>query len=340
MRTIDPAMLEPDQLAFCIETNGAIDARRFVDFLECFGNVETVALPLDGMDILELSNGSFFGKLRIRWNDEPSDEDRLTALEAEFVRLRGKMEQNEDPVLQTAKRGAVASEIAAAAARRSAAISLRQYRESVKGRHIQYYFAAVATATLMLAVWEKMSSPDPNPCAEAASAIMDLDGAPRIHLWTHLEQICVHRQSVGHDPRGSTHKPHLPVNSADDNPMLSRDFIIDDTADADASSPAIYDRKIFDPAVFATDARTRLQQSGAWNRRMIEVEGMLTSMGDAFHLEIAPPHHGLTDVVVLLPDQIDLRVDHRYRISGDLYQADGEIPVLTARQWEVMRRKR
>lgn len=226
MRTVDPATLEPDQLAFCIETNGAINARRFIDFLQCFGAIDAPNLPIDGMDIVELSSGSFFGRLRIRWDEDRFQEDRLAELEKEFIRLRGKMERSDDRVFETARRGVVAAEIAAAAAQRSAAISLRAYRETVKGRHIQYYFAALATTTLMLTVWEKMDSPDPNPCAEAASAIMDLDGAPRIHLWTQIEQICVHRQTVGHDRREAARRPDRPE---EDRINPSSNLIIHDT---------------------------------------------------------------------------------------------------------------
>lgn len=189
MRIISPVQLAPDEIAFCLETNGEIDARRFLDFIEDLafsGTHRAPLLPSYDVHIVELSTGSFFGRLRFGWNTEDTDEGRLRKLERELAVLRAEMDEFDDRDhrdLTAAERAAIAAEASVAEARAN--------------NRTQNRMLAVMTATLLFSYLSDARSEDETRSGTVLTAIMDGDGVSSLNLYCNLGGRTLLRQDVG-----------------------------------------------------------------------------------------------------------------------------------------------
>lgn len=189
MRTLNQAELGPTELAFRLETNHAVDVGRFIAFIDCLrwpsgGG----SMPLYDLSIVEFSKGSIFGRLRVEWR-EPIDDERLGQMESELAAIRNQ-------AADLARRGVEASERQAVAAEdqaRSARTQVRQQWGNIAAGGVS---AAAAVSMLILTLSSCVQSEKTNPCATAASDLMEFDGVTRLEFATSECRIEINKTSV------------------------------------------------------------------------------------------------------------------------------------------------
>ena len=191
MRQIDQRYLGDDELVFCLETNRGIDATRFLAFINGLLDVDSNGLLPDyAMDILELSTGSFFGRLKVTWSTEEIDEGRLAKLEDQVSKLIAKSDAQDAVGHELAERATIAAERAANAAE-------SQLEIARSGNRTQNVLAAIGMAGLLLSCAQNVKSEVSSPCGEAVKSIIQEDGVSAVYLWCKTKHVVLRRGDVG-----------------------------------------------------------------------------------------------------------------------------------------------
>ncbi|MGX5713907.1 hypothetical protein ACWKWJ_14510 [Sphingopyxis terrae subsp. ummariensis] len=170
MRNFDNSELGPDEFAFRLAGNHAIDVGRFLAFIECLRWTSGGgAMPQYDLAIVEFAKGSIFGRLRVIWQDNPTTE-RLDRMQAELQFLQ---QANDN----YARRGVEAAERQAAAAEDANTIARSNRNWTAVG-------ALSAVAMLVLTIGACVKSEKPNPCSDAAADLMEQDSIARLTFWS------------------------------------------------------------------------------------------------------------------------------------------------------------
>lgn len=325
MRTIDHTRLESDELVFCLETNGVVDASLFVRLIECLANMHDGDLiPTYTTDIVELSTGSLFGRLRLNFSRSNFTDDRIDRLEASVSEMRRLLDAQGERQTIAVERSAVAAE--------------RSVAEQRDGNRSQRYVVGLTAAALVLTFWQSATKIPDSECAGALSALIDKDGISSFDLWCRDQHIRIHGHDVARTPpaeEGDTMRAEGLVAGVPtlESPTFTQSAAAQ-TATPSLSGKALGPLEVIDmmseqPRVIPLDPAIVLGPpfDAVASSELARYLGTIVTSNGVMTLNPNPFPRALDPIVLVSSQPIEKTGNWQYEVIGDLYRAKGR-PVM------------
>ncbi|MGX5713908.1 hypothetical protein ACWKWJ_14515 [Sphingopyxis terrae subsp. ummariensis] len=302
---LDTSNYGPDEFGFYLQTNGAIDAEAFRDFLDILcGNTPRLRryAPV-AVEILELSNGSIWARLRAAFADEDWT-DRQVARKA-AAHDRAMIES------QAATRQAGAAE-------QGNAIALLQIYLQAQANKKMDVQNRINLGLFLATMISLIYAATPSKEAQILCKLMEDNGIVCVEVASRDNRWVIERAHVSEYQErikgGATTGRVDPKSRAAQRPIGR------DRGDAFELEE--------DQRTMAIQERVRPVPTHSPVQRII---GRSERDGDAYRFY--PEDHEFAEHVTLIgPENQDLFGDTRYEISGRIYRIPGQPPLLVARR--------
>ena len=350
MFEFDPSLLQPGEIAFCLQTNHLVSADRFAAFLRAFDETDAAQrLPRHDIEIVALATGSIFGKVRVRFRQDIGSPD------VGHVRTELERATNRSPDTAAAILASIDQKLSVIVDEAKAA---RRGGGEIKWTTRAALILAAATLVNDIAA-DARGEESPGSCATLVADLMEHDGVSDIDLWCDGHHVRVGRNDVpAYQLRLTTHdlkaegisvgppelgRPAIRSDSAAVNKRVPRAINLDDE-DIDASTGAdMVDATIpwpssahppssadQPPPINWQDRAARTFDAGSKLGEVVERSGII-SIHDRVLLLTSGPHD-LQDrpAVVVPPGSYTVATGDRVIVRGKLYRLTGPQDMIVA----------
>lgn len=309
MNRIDSEHFEDGEFAFYLQTNGPIDSRRFVQFLDmiCGQGIAAKRLPLRQVQILELANGSIRGRLKALFREKPWTQKQAETIEKHYEAAI----RDSDPALRQADAADLANALTATG-NQQLTLQTRIALIAMLGTFVGFLYQQTPTKE-----------------ADLIAAMMQLDGVTRIEISTKSHSWTIERKDAEEYAERAEAQRALDT-------LRRRGDYQERRVRAEAIEPD--DRGILEPELAKPDIeRIRTIETAlpvadrppARAGRRINLSGQLRFAGDA-HLFVPDEGHP-RELILIPPEGQGLADGGRYQVSGRLFSPPGAFDILAAK---------